>query len=154
MAFEIGLDKFAKRPVLRDTHCENDSCIIGQVLSLEIRDEGLWAEAWVDNLEIVKLIESGTIGAFSIGYYGNKVTKGASGKQYVEALELFEISVCEHPANPNTKFQIIGRDRPELSGRCRVTWSTARQERRLPELVAQLARRWERMQDPARKVPA
>ena len=83
---------------------------IGLVRSVEVRGEGLWIEA-----ELVEgigkaddawlMIESGLLGAFSIGFRSIKSEPLPTGGLKFTAWELYEISVVTIPAQPDARIQ-------------------------------------------------
>ena len=110
-AFDSGLERFMKRPVLLYQHGRNpDFGInpIGQILKARVDEVGLWVQAQIykgDRLadRVWNLVKQG-VRHFSVGALQRAVRK--IGSRIME-WKLAEISVEPFAANPSARFEIV-----------------------------------------------
>ena len=98
---------YKNNPIVLAYH--NHSKPIGQVISLQPKNNGLFITAKISNAasEVFELIRQGVLKAFSIGFRTNKVEiDEKTDIMTIKDLELFEISVVSVPANQNTVFSV------------------------------------------------
>jgi len=104
---------------------------IGTVPILEVRPEGLWIGARIDDLDEWALCKNGTYDGFSIEFFAwdhkLKTVDGKRIKHYTKFV-LTDITVGYPVSNPETTFQLIGRLQVEKDAPWDFDWSKNTQE--------------------------
>lgn len=119
-AFAKSLPTYQENPILLYQH--NWDAPIGTVTECKIDDNGLWIKAKIsaaaDCADVRTKILEGVLRTFSIGF--NPVTtkfNEAEKINYIEELELLEISVVSIPANTGSKFKPVIAQAEEAAGK-------------------------------------
>lgn len=119
-AFAEFLPKFMENPLLLFNH--DDFWPIGKVLAVEVRPEGLWCKAQVDDEKVRQWVAEKRVRAFSVRFilHGNRFEPNARAKdnadpearkqpseiRVVTKAELLEISVVTIPMNRESLFSV------------------------------------------------
>lgn len=107
-----AMPAFMKNPVLLAAHThqgrDGQSTVIGKIVSWKVDKKGLWIEAEFAQTSLAEeywsLYKGGFQKGFSIGFNGARRNENREGKQVWVwyDLELYEISCCAIPCNPET----------------------------------------------------
>lgn len=101
-----ALKNFKKNPIVLYNH--NHSAVIGKVVSIEKRENGLFVKCAIDAVDnIGRKVMQGLLRTFSIGFYLLDFDYNEAAEAWViKALELLEISVVSIPANQDATFSL------------------------------------------------
>lgn len=102
-----ALGNYLKNPIVLFQHDHDEP--IGKMINYEIRDEGLWVEIEIYNVDdrVYRLVEEGVLRAFSVGFRIKDYKYDEAMELFVITdLELFEISVVSIPCNQDSLFSL------------------------------------------------
>ncbi len=105
--WEKGLGNYLKNPIILAYHDHSNP--VGRMVDHKIDNKGLWIKAAVSNAaeSVYKLVKSGVLTAFSIGFRIVDAEYNSAAEVFVvKELELHEISIVSVPANQNTLFSL------------------------------------------------
>jgi HK97 family phage prohead protease len=112
-AFQQGIKSFLEGSAALCFH-HRPSQVLGKVLTLKEVRGGLWLRARIDGAirhhpelaTIYNQIKKGTLTGLSVGGFFRRVSTRAG--QFINAVDLTEISVTGVPAHPRTSFAVVG----------------------------------------------
>lgn len=108
----VDLERYKKNPVMLFNHDMN--YVVGRVLEVEQRDEGLWVKAMVSSSDHEKikyvrdLVADGTLCTFSVRFSNEQVVEDPDviGGKLIKNWELQEVSIVSIPAQPDSTFSL------------------------------------------------
>lgn len=108
----VDLERYKKNPVMLFNHDMN--YVVGKVLEVEQRDEGLWVKAMVSSSDHEKikyvrdLVADGTLCTFSVRFSNEQVVEDPDviGGKLIKNWELQEVSIVSIPAQPDSTFSL------------------------------------------------
>jgi HK97 family phage prohead protease len=111
------LKSFMKNPVLLYQHDQRDP--VGKVISVDLRQDGLYIEAEVHkmmNEKVFYAVKEGIVRTFSIGFLIKDATE-KDGVYFWTDVELLEVSIVAVPDNQESTFSVL-TESPCGSGVC------------------------------------
>lgn len=108
----VDLNRFKKNPVMLFNHDMN--YVVGKVMEVEQRDDGLWIKATVSSSDHEKikyvrdLVADGTLCTFSVRFSNEQVVEDPDviGGKLIKNWELQEVSIVSIPAQPDSTFSL------------------------------------------------
>jgi HK97 family phage prohead protease len=106
---------------------KHDEPPVGKIVNAGVDSNGLWIEAFISKTrpDIWQLIQEGILNKFSIGGKLLKSSKKFDTKSkqeynYVEDIEILEVSIVGLPANPAAEFHVQDKSLSLIGGICKA----------------------------------